>query len=131
MDGPIRYRGRTFSESEINEVRQIVAAHGDRSRWFISREICRRWGWTQPNGTLKDIVCRGLLLHLACLGLIELPPCRCETPYRLAHAKRPHPVSVDQSPLVGRLSDLRPIEVLQVRRTPLEKLYKGLIEQYH
>lgn len=70
-------------------------------------------------------------MHLACLGLIELPPCRCEPPYRLAHAKKPHPVSVDQNSIVGRLSDLKPIKLVQVRRTPLEKLYKGLIEQYH
>ena len=31
----------------------------------------------------------------------------------------------------GKLSDLKPIEVLAVRRTPLERLYRGLIEQHH
>jgi len=131
MDELIRYRGRTFSPAEIDEIREVIAAHREKSRWFISREICRRWGWTQPNGALKDVVCRGLLLHLAYRGLIELPPCRKQTPYRLAHGKKPEAVQVDQTPLTGKLSDLKPIELFQVRRTALEKLYKGLIEQYH
>lgn len=38
---------------------------------------------------------------------------------------------MDQTPIIAKLSDLKPIELLQVRRTALEKLYQGLIEQYH
>ena len=127
----IRYRGWAFTGREINEIREVIITHRDKSRWFISRELCRRWQWVQPNGVLKDIICRGLLLHLARQGLIELPPCRKETPYRLAHAKKPVQVQIDQTPLEDKLSDLRPIELLQVRRTPLQKLYNSLIEQYH
>jgi len=76
MDEGIKYRGRWFRAKEIDEIKEIIAAHPDKSRWFLSREICRQWGWTQPNGVLKDIVCRGLLLRLASAGLIQLPPCR-------------------------------------------------------
>jgi hypothetical protein len=80
---------------------------------------------------LKDMVCRGLLLELARRALIELPPCKWQTPYLLAHSKKPQPVEVDKDPIETRLSELRPLELLQVRRTPLEKLYKALIQQYH
>jgi hypothetical protein len=31
----------------------------------------------------------------------------------------------------GRLSDLGPLTIEQVRRTPQEALFNGLIEQYH
>jgi hypothetical protein len=79
MDDRIKYRGRWFRAKEIDEIKEIIAAHPDKSRWFLSREICRQWGWTQPNGVLKDIVCRGLLLRLASAGLIQLPPYRRET----------------------------------------------------
>ncbi len=127
----IRYRGRVFTGREIEEIREVILTHRDRSRWFISRELCRRWQWVQPNGVPKDIICRGFLLHLARQGFIELPPCRKKTPYRLAHAKKPVQVQIDQTPIEDKLSDLRPIELLQVRRTPLQKLYSSLIEQYH
>ncbi len=131
MGEVIRYRGRWFTAKEIDEVRGIIAVHPDKSRWFLSREICRRWGWTQPNGVLKDMVCRGLLLRLASAGFIELPACRRETPYRLAHRKKPVQVQIEQTPLQSSLADLKPIELVPVRRTVWEDLYRGLIEQYH
>jgi hypothetical protein len=131
MNEAIRYRGKVFGPREIDEIREVIAAHRERSRWFISRELCRRWDWTQPNGVLKDIICRGLLLRLEAQGFIELPPRGKIPPYHLSPHKKPASVRVDQTPMEGKLSDLRPIELLQVRRTPLEKLYNSLIEQYH
>jgi hypothetical protein len=131
MDEGIRYRGRWFTAKEIDEVRGIIAAHPDKSRWFLSREICRRWGWTQGNGVLKDMVCRGLLLRLATAGFVELPACRRETPYQFAHRKKPVQVQIDQTPLQSSLVDLKPLDLVQVRRTSWEGLYRGLIEQYH
>lgn len=129
MDGSIRYRGKTYSSKEISEIREVIATHQERSRWFISREICRRWNWTQPNGVLKDMICRGLLLRLESQKLIELPPAKIPSPY--TGRKKPHAIEIDQTPIEGNLSDLRPIELLQVRRTPLEKVYQGLMEQFH
>jgi hypothetical protein len=131
MNEAIRYRGKVFGPREINEIRELIEAHRERSRWFISRELCRRWGWTQPNGVLKDIICRGLLLRLEAKGLIQLPPRGKIPPYYLSPHKKPAKVQVDRTPIEGKLSDLRPIELLQVRRTPLQKLYNSLIEQYH
>lgn len=129
MGEQIRYRGKTYSSTEISEIREVIAAHRDRSRWFISREICRRWNWTQSNGVLKDMVCRGLLLRLEAQNLIELPAAKRPSPY--PGRRKPPAIEVDQTPIEGKLSDLKPIELLQVRRTPLEKRYQALIEQYH
>jgi hypothetical protein len=131
MNEVIRYRGKIFGSREIDEIREVIAAHWERSRWFISRELCRRWGWTQPNGVLKDMVCRGLLLRLETQGLIELPPRGKIPPYHLSQRKKPERVQVDQTPMEGNLSEFQPIELLQVRRTPLQKLYNSLVEQYH
>ncbi len=131
MEMAVKYRGREFSSRELAEVRDIIAGHPNKSRWYLSREICRQWNWRQPNGTLKDMVCRGFLLHLARLGQIELPPVRHETPYRLAHRKRPEIIEVDSTPIENGLAGIKPVELRQVSRTPLQKLYNSLIQQYH
>jgi hypothetical protein len=93
--------------------------------------LCGEWNWVQANGALKDMVCRGLLLLLQREGLLELPPRRKE-PYVLRAGKeRPVPVDVDRSPVLCTLPDIQPIELRTVRRSPFEKLYKGLVSQYH
>lgn len=127
----IRYRGRNYTLREINEIREILIANRERSRRFISQEICRLWGWRQPNGVLKDMICRGLLLQLEAQGYIELPPCKKNPLNPLTRHQKPQSVEVDQRPRRGKLSNLRPIELFAVRRTPLERLYRGLIQQYH
>lgn len=131
MEQWIRYRGKDYTLREINEIREILIAYRDRSRRFISQEICRRWGWRQPNGVLKDMVCRSLLLELEARGFIELPPRKKNPLNPLSRHQKPEVVEVDQTPRVGKLSDLRPIELVLVRRTPLEKLYRSLIEEHH
>ncbi len=131
MEEWIRYRGKNYTLREINEIREILIAYRDRSRRFISEEICRRWGWRQPNGVLKDMICRGLLLQLEARGFIELPPRKKNPLNPLSRHQRPEIVEVDQTPRVGKLSDLRPIELVVVRRTPLERLYRSLIEGHH
>jgi hypothetical protein len=131
MEEWMRYRGRNYTLREINEIREILIANPERSRRFISQEICRRWGWRQPNGALKDMVCRGLLLQLEAQGYIELPPRKKDPLNPLTRHQKPQIVEVDHRPRTGKLSDLRPVELVAVRRTPLEKLYKGLIQQYH
>ena len=37
----------------------------------------------------------------------------------------------DDRPVCGRLSELGPLTIEQVRRTPHEALFNGLVEQYH
>lgn len=131
MEEWIRYRGKTYTSREIDEIREIILAYRDHSRRFISQEICRRWGWRQANGVLKDMICRGLLLQLEAEGFIELPPRKKNPTNPLLKHPKPEIVEVDQTLRVGKLTDLRPIELLQVRRTALQKLYNSLIEQYH
>ena len=131
MVNTIRYRGREFTGAEITEIREVISTHWGKSRYFISRKICQKWNWRQANGVLKDMICRGLLLHLMRLGLIELPPTRHVPPYRLTHNIRPERIEADCTPIEGKLSELRPVTLSQVRRTPLLKIYNSLIEQYH
>ena len=77
------------------------------------------------------MICRGLLLRLEAQGFIELPTRQKNPLNPLSRHQKPPIVEVDQTPRAGKLSDLRPIELVVVRRTPLERLYRSLIDQHH
>ena len=77
------------------------------------------------------MICRAFLVQLEVQGFIKLPPRRPHPANPLLRPAQPEVVEVDQTPLVGKLSDLQPIQLLPVRRTPLEKPYKSLVAQYH
>ena len=125
------YRSRAITIEDIAFIRTLIANHPEDGRCALSRRICRAWNWVQPNGHLKDMVCRGLLLRLERQGHIVLPPRKITPRNPFLHRKPPEPVVVDQSPLEASIKELFPITVLQVRRSPFEKLFNGLIDQYH
>ena len=123
-----KYRGRIFHLAEIESIRRLIAANPEASRWALSRKLCEIWDWKQANGALRDMVCRGLLLMLERAGEIELPPIRRRPQGRLA---KPKPVVADDRLVCGPLSELGPLTIEQVRRTPQEALFNSLVDQYH
>ena len=125
------YRGRVITQSDIALIRQVISAHPCGSRRFISQEVCRTWNWCQANGTLKDMVCRSLLLLLQSKGWIQLPPPKRRLPNPLANRKPPVRVGVDQRPIHCPIGALFPITLEQVRRSPQEKLCNSLISEHH
>ncbi|MCL4863744.1 MAG: DUF4338 domain-containing protein [Caldilineaceae bacterium] len=132
----MRYRGREVNRAEIDGIRRMIAEHPGVSRWKFSRQLCELWQWKQPNGALRDMVCRGLLLALERAGEIQLPPVRRSVRNYLADRgalrARPRLVLPDMQPVCGAVRDLRSaIEFHQVRRTPQEALFNSLLEQYH
>ena len=130
MSKILPYRGRTVTQADITFLKELIAAHPDDSRRALSRRVCKAWDWTQPNGQLKDMVCRGLLLHLEREEhIVQPPPKRIIGQYR---RKRPEPVVIDTTPINVPLKRVRShLHFEQVRRTPDEKLFNSLIEQYH
>ena len=132
MDAVLSYRGRVITEADVAFIRELMAAHPSDSRRALSKKLCEAWDWRQPNGTLKDMVCRSLMLELHRAGQIELPPTRCKPPNNVAQHAKPGPVTVDRSPVRGCLADLGALDLLQVRRTGAEEReFNGLIEAYH
>lgn len=77
------------------------------------------------------MVCRSMMLELHRAGHIELPPVRQVSHNPLAQRRKPSVVPVDQTPLESRLSDIRPIQIQQVRRTAEEPLFNSLLERHH
>lgn len=125
------YRGHNVTASDIIVIKEIIAAHSEGSRRFISQEVCRAWQWRQTNGALKDMVCRSLLLLLQKKDLIKLPPPKCKPANPLANRKKPDKIEVDRTPIECPIEELYPIHLKQVRKTRLEKLFNSLISEHH
>src|SRR6202162_580181 len=105
----LKYRGRVFTTQDILYIRNLIAAHPDESRRRLSQKLCEAWQWKQPNGALRDMVCRGLLLMLDRAGQIELPAVKFVPANPLARRQRPAPVPVDSTPLQGRIHPISPL----------------------
>jgi hypothetical protein len=131
MNPEVKYRGRIITQEDITFINQLIAENPHDSRWALSRELCRAWGWVQANGALRDMVCRGLLLHLHRLGLIQLPPPKRIPHNPLANRTKPRPILVDQTPLSTTLSKIGLVDIRRVCRTSSEKLFNSLIEEHH
>lgn len=132
MEVRLTYRGRAVTDADVAFIDQLIAAHPAASRRELSKKLCRAWNWVQPNGALRDMVCRGLMLALHRAGHIHLPPQRYIPPNSLAKHRRPAAVAeMDRSPLQASLAAVRPLAFRQVRRTPDEPLFNTLIEQHH
>jgi Domain of unknown function (DUF4338) len=126
-----RYRGRVITAQDLEFIREFIKQHPGLSRRRLSAQLCEAWQWRQANGALCDMVCRGLLLMLHRAGEIELPPVRQISLNPFVRRARPAPVLIDQTPLTGALSEIKPIAIEQVRRTAHEMLFNGLIEHHH
>jgi len=125
------FRHRAVTESDVAFIRKLVGEHPTASRRALSKQLCEAWNWVQPNGTLRDMVCRGLMLHLHRQGLIELPPVNYVRRNPLVERRRPTVIQVDTTPLNTSLGEIRPLEFRQVRRTPEESLFNSLLDQNH
>jgi hypothetical protein len=126
-----KYRGRQVSSEDILYIRELIAADPHQSRRTLSKKLCEAWQWRQPNGELRDMVCRGLLLMLDRAGAIRLPPVNYVRHNPLVSRARPAPVLIDATPIQGSLTDLQPLEFEQVRRTGDEPLFNSLMEEHH
>jgi len=98
-----RYRGRQITAADILYIGELIAANPGASRRTFSKKLCEAWEWRQPNGALRDMVCRGMLLMLDRAGQIVLPPVSYVRHNPLAERARPAPMLLDTTPITDRL----------------------------
>jgi len=127
----IRYRGRVITAEDILYIQDLIAAYPQETRRALSKKLCEAWQWRQPNGALRDMVCRGMLLMLDRAGQIALPPVKFVPHNPLAQRVRPSPVVIDTTPIEGSLHHIQPLEFVQVRRSGDEPLFNSLMENHH
>jgi len=54
--------GFQIREEDLPFIRDAISRHQERGRTAISRVLCEHWDWRHPNGQLKGMACRTLLL---------------------------------------------------------------------
>ena len=126
-----KYRGREFSDLEIARLNVLILSHPEASRRKLSMFACEALEWRQPNGRFRDMVCRSAMLALHRQGKIVLPPVRQTSLNNAILHRRTRRIAVDRTPIAATLADLGPIEIRQVRRTPEETLFNGILLDHH
>ncbi|PIE59495.1 MAG: hypothetical protein CSA32_03855 [Desulfobulbus propionicus] len=117
------YRKRTITDDDAAFIRDLITRQPDIGRCALSRKVCKAWRWVQPNGHLKDIVCRSLMLKLEREGYLKLPP-RISTPNNpLAQRRTPAKINISQEPVTLTVKALSPIQLVQVRKSKDEKVF--------
>jgi hypothetical protein len=127
----LSYRGREVTDADAAFLRELIARNPTATRWALSLVVCQAWNWVQPNGALRDMVCRGLMLALHRAGHIMLPPPRRPNANAFRRHSKPAPVIVQQDPICLPIRDLLPLTFRQVRRTAQERTFNGLIQAHH
>lgn len=123
-------RGREFSDSDINLIKDSISKNPSLGRRKLSILICQNLNWRQANGKLKDRACRDVLLRLNTKGLIQLPPGRYQLNRQSILIK---PVQFAQPfyELTGQLSDFTTPVFKAVQQKQQRQLWNFLIEKYH
>ena len=127
---PITVRKRTICDADLPFIQTLIDEHWQRGRTQISKILCQKWNWFQPNGRTKDMACRELLVTLERQGHLRLPPGL----HNGRNEKRNNSVAsvlLTQSPLLGNITDYGSVTMTLVRNTSLEPLYNSLIHQHH
>lgn len=133
---PNTMQGRPFGPLQLAEIRGLLQAHPDWSRYRLSRELARQWDWYGSNGQLKDMAARTLLCKLAQRGWIDLPALRMASPTRSGRRAPPLPqaLGLDESLWVGQLSDLQPLRIQEVSHSKdraARARLESCLHQYH
>jgi hypothetical protein len=127
---PITIRKRVITERDLELIQRVVSGDWHKGRTQISKILCQKWEWYQPNGRPKDMACREVLLTLQRKGLITLPPQFNSANNDKRNQSIPV-VQTDQTPLQEKLSHLPPVKLKMIRNTSLEPLFNSLIQQHH
>ena len=124
------YCARDFSVEDIQTIRDLIAQDQKLQRSALSRKLCQLWGWTKPNGELKDMTCRVALLRMQADGLIELPPSRIGVVRKRAHF--PSTCASDaQTPIRQPVHELPRITLQVVSGKSTSLLWNEYIARYH
>jgi len=124
----IRYSGKTFSEDDIQLIKEIIAANPQMTRAALSREVCRQLKWYKPDGGLKEMRCRVVMIKMHNDLLIKLP--KAQNCLRLNKAIR-HTSKTDiQNEIVERVDFINDIKLRLVDKTNTS-LWNEYIDRYH
>ena len=125
-------QGRRISGVEIAEIKGLIEANPQWSRWRLSRVLAQRWQWYAASGELKDMAARTLLLKLHERELIVLPQRRRAPVVRGPHLSPEMFDTLLPEPITGDLSSLQPLEIQVVgARQPDYQKFQRYLARHH
>jgi len=126
----VTIQGRQFCP-DIPLIERLLGDNPGWGRTHLSVKLCELWDWHAPNGQIKDMACRNLLLRLERAGQIRLPPrqrkstnaCRNRSPLWV-----PHP----SDPIEDPLKELLPLQIACIAPgCEQDRLFRYLVAQHH
>jgi hypothetical protein len=130
-DTAVAFKDRTFSETELALVREVVARCAGLSRQELANTVCELLDWRRPGGGLKTWECKEFLADLDARGLLSLPILRAGRP-RGARTSVPHTQRGEAQPLLrGVLGDVEPVSLRLVRTGDERLLWRELVGRHH
>ena len=124
----MKIQGREVTQEDIELIRRLIEDNPSQRRTPLSKELCLLWNWRAPNGQIKDMSCRSLLLKLEQRGHITLPK---RSPAGGSHRGSIPYVPHKTDPIVCSLRDLEPVSIQLVEDADLLGLFHCLLSQYH
>lgn len=131
MQEPINIQGRTLHPENLQEIRDLIQHNPSWHRTRLSRELCELWDWRRPDGRLKDMACRTMLLKLDRRDLINLPARVKGAQNHLRGTKIPDMLHCTDA-IDCRLPDLAPVRLINTRQDRFHNdLFSCLLSRYH
>lgn len=127
-------QGRAFGPEQLAQVQALLRQNGGWSRYQLSRELARLWDWRTPQGQLKDMAARTLLLKMQEQGWIELPPRRTQSPTRAGRPPVCDEPALEPIPVEGSLRELLPLrlhEVSQAGHRQTRRRLEAALHRHH
>jgi len=124
------YCGREFSLDDIQAIKRLMEQDPSLKRTPLSRQLCQLFGWTKPNGELKDMTCRVALTRMQADGLLTLPPSQMAATRRRPHFP-PTAATDPQPPLLQPVHELDALTLHRVTGTPASRLWNEYVARYH
>jgi hypothetical protein len=127
----VRYRGREFSNKEVNVLKEMVASSAQLSRLRLSRLICEKLNWRMPDGRLKDAACRATLLQMEKDGVLTLPPILI--PFRGKRERNRYQTAACDpgEEIICRADELYELRLDIAQSRSEKQLWSELIDRYH
>jgi len=131
IESPLRYCGREFTASEIERIRALMAGNPLANRAGLSRLVCEEIGWRRPDGRLKEMNCRVVMLHMQDDGLIRLPPPTRGNGNAKPYRRRTPEAEPPPSPIVAPAGAWGDLHLEPVTGRVDSHLWNEYIDRYH
>jgi hypothetical protein len=129
-DFPRNICGRSVTWDDIQMIRKLIHDHPSALRAELSRKVCLAWQWFKPDGGLKDMSCRVLLLKLHRIGAIQLPaPSRGNGNGKKFMRRTPE--AEPQDLMVSTAGALGSLTLVRIDNQRDSLLWNEFMERYH